>query len=139
MSFDATLTRDHVLSNCILGTLIAKGDVFYTLELPWKNNEHNISCIPVGAYSCELTTRCDKPGGIKVYMLCDVPKRISILMHPGNYPKDTHGCILIGMGRSIEKQMVINSVQAVDLFIKIMGPTFVLNIIGNTHFQGEAV
>jgi hypothetical protein len=43
------------------------------------------------------------------------------------------------MGRSIEKQMVINSVQAVELFINLMGPKFELNIIGNTHFQGEAV
>jgi len=69
---------------------------FNTLELPWKENEHDISCIPPGVYDW-----------VKVYsskfkrdviLLTNVPGRTAIEIHNGNYNRDTHGCILVGNG-----------------------------------------
>ena len=33
---------------------------------------------------------------LPIPILHDVPGRSQILIHPGNYPKDTLGCILVG-------------------------------------------
>jgi len=66
-----------------------------TLELPWLNNQHNISCIPEGIYTA---VRYMSPKrGYEVFELTNVPDRDAIEIHVGNYPKDTDGCILLGL------------------------------------------
>lgn len=67
----------------------------YTLELPDLGNQQNISCIPEGKYEVH---RIYSPKFGKCFHLQDVPGRSEILIHKGNYNKDTHGCILVGMG-----------------------------------------
>lgn len=69
----------------------------YTLELPDLGNQQNISCIPEGEYEVH---RIYSPKFGKCFHLQAVPGRTEILIHKGNYNKDTHGCILIGMGHS---------------------------------------
>jgi hypothetical protein len=64
-----------------------------TLEDKWRNNEHNISCIPVGEYICK---RWDSPRFKNTYKVMDVPERSDILIHWGNRDEDTQGCILVG-------------------------------------------
>jgi len=65
-----------------------------TLELPWKDNQRNISCIPEGEYEVELY---DSPShGPGTFHLKDVPGRTYILIHAGNYTRDTAGCVLVG-------------------------------------------
>lgn len=74
---------------------------FYTLELPWKNNNTNVSCIPKGTY---LFTPRYSQKYREHYLVNDVEGRTYILMHSGNVAGDleqgykTHsaGCILIG-------------------------------------------
>jgi len=66
---------------------------FKTLELPWLNNEKQISCIPLGAYECV------KRSSLKYkdhFHILNVPNRSWILIHHGNYFRDTLGCILVG-------------------------------------------
>jgi len=71
-----------------------------TLELPWRNNENQISCIPPGTYNVEIR-RSNKFG--KTYWVKEVPNRSYILIHSGNYAGDktkgfkTHvqGCIYL--------------------------------------------
>ena len=69
----------------------------YTLELPDLGNQQNISCIPEGKYEVH---RIYSPKFGKCFHVQDVPGRSEILIHKGNYNKDTHGCILIGMGHA---------------------------------------
>jgi hypothetical protein len=64
---------------------------FVTLELPWLENKHNISCIPSGTYEVGKVTSMTKG---KCFMVYDVPDRTNILIHKGNFTIDTQGCIL---------------------------------------------
>lgn len=69
-----------------------------TLELPWKDNEKKISCIPEGHYVCKRTLLRKTTGGLVIpvtYEVQDVPNRDGILFHVGNSTKDTNGCILV--------------------------------------------
>ena len=64
-----------------------------TLELPWKNNQQNISCIPADDYIC---VPVDSPKFGQTYEITNVPGRSHILFHGGNELRDTKGCILVG-------------------------------------------
>ena len=67
---------------------------FATLELPWKNNERNVSCIPAGTYPLRPRTT-DKFGAH--FALDSVPGRSGILIHTGNFASQIRGCILVGL------------------------------------------
>lgn len=64
--------------------------ICFTLELPWRGNAKNISCIPEGVYnaSCEKHTKHGY-----VYRLKDVENRTGILIHPANSVSELRGCI----------------------------------------------
>lgn len=64
-----------------------------TLELPYRKNQTNISCIPEGVYLCELFT---SPSKGEVYKLRYVVDRTFIEIHAGNFNYDILGCILVG-------------------------------------------
>ena len=102
----------------------------YTLELPDLGNQKNISCIPEGEYEVH---RIYSPKFGKCFHLQDVPGRSEILIHKGNYNKDTHGCILVGMDRAdingdgvtdvIESSLAMDKLQNViteDVFTLII-------------------
>lgn len=65
----------------------------HTLELPWKENKHNISCIPDGCYRVEKRT--SRKFG-RHFHITDVEGRKWILIHIGNYYTDIRGCVLVG-------------------------------------------
>lgn len=70
-----------------------------TLELPWKGNIRQVSCIPVGDYQVKKTIARKTNGGLLIpetFEVMDVPDRSGILFHVGNTPADTNGCILLG-------------------------------------------
>jgi hypothetical protein len=64
-----------------------------TLELPWKDNKKQNSCIPVGTYK---VIKHNSPNFGKCFKVLEVPGREDILFHKGNFNKDTKGCILVG-------------------------------------------
>ena len=92
----------------------------YTLELPYRDNQKNISCIPEGEYilrphksgtlgKCFKVYSLDENDkdnipitGDTLYKLKEVPNRSGILIHRGCELKDTRGCILIGKRFFIE-------------------------------------
>ena len=66
---------------------------FSTLELPFRNNEKSKSCILSAFYQVEPRT---SPKYGKHLLVLGTSPREMILLHSGNYPGDTEGCILIG-------------------------------------------
>lgn len=63
-----------------------------TLELAWKNNAHNISCIPKGIYQCSKRPFY----ATFMYQVLNVLNRKGIFFHVGNYWHDVLGCIILG-------------------------------------------
>src|SRR6185437_9859916 len=62
-----------------------------TIELPWHENAHDISCIPAGTYIAE---RYYSPKHkCTVFRLLDVPNRDLVELHIANLPEDLLGCI----------------------------------------------
>lgn len=62
-----------------------------TIELPWRDNARQVSCIPEGRY--ELHRRKTETRGWHLEVL-HVPLRSGILIHPANNArKELRGCI----------------------------------------------
>ncbi len=90
----AVLRRIEQTAKCVRGVLtIDNRYVCMTLERPWLDNKPNISCIPFGLYICR---RIISPHFGTTFEVQGVPGRSHILIHAGNSPKDTEGCILLG-------------------------------------------
>ncbi len=105
--FELNIERKLSSEKCTMGYLIANGKVVcYTLELPWKDNLNNISCIPKGSYNGIL--RYDKNDGWRI-QLEDVPNRTGVQIHLGNYTTEIKGCILVGTNANIDNCSVQNS------------------------------
>lgn len=96
---------------------IGRMDQYSTLELPWRDNQKGISCIPKGEYECR---RVISPRFGETFEVCNVPGRSQILFHAGDTQRDTHGCILIGeSGCRTEKEFgQSNSTKAFREFMK---------------------
>lgn len=67
----------------------------HTLELTWKDNKKDVSCIPTGTYRMKRRFS-DKYG--QHWHILDVPGRDMILIHTGNFHSQIRGCVLVGMG-----------------------------------------
>lgn len=84
------------------------------IELPWKDNARNVSCIPEGRYP--LAKRYSKRFGWHI-LIKDVPERSSILIHPANHAlKELRGCIapvtrLTGPGRGSESRKAFEKLK----------------------------
>ena len=78
-----------------------------TLELPYKNNERNISCIPEGIYNAKINYSKKHRAHI---LILKVKGRSDILLHTGNTLSDTQGCVLVGT--KYQEKQLRNSKQA---------------------------
>lgn len=115
-------------------------ELFYTAELPWRDNQRNISCIPAGVYSCKLTmsSRFYK----LLYLVLGVNMRDGIRIHSANLAGDVslgwkaqlNGCIALGekLGKIGNQKAVLLSQPAVRKFEKLMnGQPFILEIVND--------
>lgn len=94
MAFEIMINRTYKQMNSAIGRLSVNGtELCWTLELPWKDNQNNVSCIPVGFYTG--TIRTDGTKGWRIELM-GVPNRTNVQIHVGNYPSDVQGCILVG-------------------------------------------
>ena len=112
------IIRDTFTDKSTIGELFLNGERFCdTLELPYKDNQRSVSCIPAGEYKVRL--RYPRESGTRNYLhllVQEVKDRSYILFHRGNSAKDTRGCILVGQGS--QQDIVYNSTLAMDLLMK---------------------
>jgi hypothetical protein len=107
---------------------------FVTLELPWKENQRNVSCIPEGDY---LVVKLPPTSKRKYdyFWVQDVPGRTSILWHPGNYTRQILGCILPGESLTdLDKDGIIdvtNTTATLKILTALMPEKFKLTITKN--------
>ncbi len=107
---DVLLERTDTGPNGTFGVLITAGWEFacFTVELPWLDNQRDVSCIPEGLYECRPW---DSVRFSPSYILMDVPVRSHILIHSGNTIHDIRGCIAVGTDRGVVHGLpaVVNS------------------------------
>lgn len=106
----------------------------FTLELPWRENANNLSCIPEGVYQVKWTRspRLSLKYGrsFYTYEILDVPDRGGIRMHGGNLAGDvskgmishSKGCPLLGsmIGKMNKQKCVLGSQTALRHFEALM-------------------
>ena len=112
------LIRQEFTEGATMGELFLNGErMCDTLELPWKNNQRNISCIPKGEYKARLRLARESASRDYLHLLVqDVPNRDWVLFHRGNTVADTRGCVLVGFANT--HSFVQNSTFAMDLLMK---------------------
>ena len=112
------IIRETFTDKSTIGNLYLNGEwLCDTLELPYLDNQRSISCIPAGEYKVRIRTAQESSSRNYLHLLVeDVKDRSYILVHIGNFPKDTRGCVLVGIGR--EQDLVKNSTLAMGLLMK---------------------
>lgn len=105
------------------GSLYLMGqELCKTIELPWKQNQKQISCIPEGIYPIRF--RKSKKFSRHIELL-QVPDRSLILIHPANNAlKELRGCIapvmeLTAPGRGLRSKtalkLLLNALDALNI------------------------
>ncbi len=100
--------QNKTLSTCILTDGHQYVMSFKAIELPWRDNQRWISCIPPGDYPAKAIKRASRPNEYAIW-LPDVPSRSGILIHSGNFVRQLNGCIAPGTKfRDIDKDGIID-------------------------------
>ena len=88
--------------------------ICHTIELPWRDNQRNVSCIPEGRYRPAL--RWNRRWGWH-FQIPHVPARDAILIHPANDAlRELRGCIapvmvLTGPGQGLRSRDAMEVLQ----------------------------
>jgi hypothetical protein len=98
------IVREKSADEGTFGIATFNGLSWHSLELPWRGNAPNISCIPAGIYKA-LVEHSDRFARL-IYKLQDVLARSDVEIHPANWAgnvdagwhSDLEGCITLGMG-----------------------------------------
>lgn len=98
MIMKALLKRHGYTDKQTLGVLTVydEDNVYFTcctLELPWLQNQRQVSCIPKGIYKVVPRT---SPKYKRHLHVTNVEGRTWILFHHGNYHFQIRGCVLVG-------------------------------------------
>ncbi len=100
--FEIVIQRNQTcIDNATVGSLSVGGtEIARTLELPFKDNQNNISRVPAGTYDGFI--RADGSKGWRIE-LKGVPGRTKVQLHVGNYTRETEGCVLLGLDAASAK------------------------------------
>ena len=90
-----TIDRKYY-DDCTVSRVTVFGFQCFFLELPWRENEKNVSCIPEGTYTA--FKRLSPSKNMEVIQYKDVPNRSYIQIHLGNFTSQILGCQLPGDG-----------------------------------------
>lgn len=93
------LTRHYQTQEATYGQLVVHAGVQIVfeclcLELPWKNNEPLVSCVPSGEY--DMFLEYSPAFKIDLWELKDIPGRSECKIHTANYVRQLNGCIAPG-------------------------------------------
>lgn len=95
-------------SQCVISDVLVNGEwSFYGLE-----PEQGKGPIPEGTY--DLVVNWSNRFGRLMPEVLNVPGFDGIRIHPGNWPHDSEGCLLIGAGKSVDE--ITNSRSVFDDF-----------------------
>ena len=113
--------------------------IFATMELGWNDDKPDESCVPVGTYQVRpylspekgLVYRLHNPE-LKVIGWGEVPAgyRSAIEIHPGNWARQSLGCILVGLAAGeladpttrVLTPAVLDSDNAMIRLRRLLGP-----------------
>lgn len=107
-----------------------------TLELEWKNNSKNISCVPTGFFNIEFEH--SPKFSRKLWELKGVPERSESKIHVANFYTQIQGCIAVGdLHTNIDQDEfadVRNSSNTLQRFHDAMYPDVkaTIRIVGKT-------
>src|SRR3990167_10818403 len=101
------------------------------LELPWKGNQKQVSCIPPGKYPLR---KISSPSHGLCFEVIGVPNRTNIQVHSANFYSDLLGCIAPGMDYGdINKDGVfdvLSSKVAMDKLLDLLPESTTIEIYG---------
>lgn len=129
----ANLIRYYGDFYCTLGIITVEGiidPIWHTIELPWKDNEKFISCIPKGSYICVPIKNEKYNPYPDIWRLQDVPNRQGIDIHVLNRAEQSEGCIGPGLSAGYMKyknpdvgmgKAVLNSSAAMSQMKTVIG------------------
>ena len=101
-----TLIRDVNGDKAVMGKLYFNGGlVCYTMENAAK-------AIPTGLYLVQNSMSPKFKRELPIVFNAGVSSSRGIRIHRGNTAKDSQGCILVGMGRDVNKSFITESSQA---------------------------
>lgn len=89
-----------------------------TIELPWLQNQRNVSCIPEGRYELKLRATANRGQHL---LVVNVKGRDGILIHPANDAmKELRGCIApvtthTGPGKGSQSRLASEKLKALVL------------------------
>ena len=92
---------------------------------PSEAKVHGATCIPCGTYEVRITH--SPKFGVDMPLLLDVPGFEGIRIHPGNFPRDTEGCLLPGRER-LPDAVQGSRLAYVDLLAKLAGTSEPISI-----------
>lgn len=116
-----------------------RGFSCFSIELPWRDNRANLSCIPAGEYEC---VRYFSPAFEQwLYKVRAVEGRSGIAFHSGNvagaedkgYKTHSLGCILLGKSRGEmwgQKAVMVSRITVGKFFRLLKEKPFELKITG---------
>jgi hypothetical protein len=98
------------------GKILQKGGLLVcSIELPWKDNRTQVSCIPEGRY--ELVKRWSRKFAGHLQVM-NVAERSTILIHPANDAMhELKGCIapvsvITGVGKGLRSRMALETLTS---------------------------
>lgn len=122
------LQRTETSDEGTFGVLTAGGLSLHTGELPNRNNENDLSCIPAGVYQCALTFSNHFKRAL--YLVLHTDGRAGVRIHAANLMGDRKkgfisqllGCIALGERRGLigNQKAILVSQSALRKFQKEM-------------------
>ncbi len=104
--------------DCTIGRAIFDGFSCSSLELPWRENAANISCIPAGIYPC---IKIDSPSLGHCFEIAEVHDRTFVRGHIGNFTHQIKGCVVFGDSvKDIDSNGILDVTNSRSTFKRLM-------------------